>query len=373
MSINVAICSNILATPMQPGHHWVFFNWAAGFKELGCELTWIELDPGGPIETLQLPIENMISNLEAFGISGNILVFDNKTGSARNHAGLASIDYLDEVSLLVNFQYNINAKILELFKKTALINIDPGVLEKWLSRSVTVATHDYYFTIGCKVPKYESIDNINGIKWLFTRPCVSLSLWKLRRPMPFSAFTTVANWWASGGTDYDDHTQETKAHGFQPFLQLPSYIQEKLEITTRLSPTGWEGEVRRELQGHGWLIKDPCVVCPTIDKYQEYIANSKGEFSCAKPAYVKNQTGWISDRTLCYLASGRPAVIQDTGQAKLFDNGNGVFLFSSFDEALECLKAVSVNYAHQSSIARQLAEQYFNASSVAKSFLAKII
>ena len=103
----------------------------------------------------------------------------------------------------------------------------------------------------------------------------------------------------------------------------------------------------------------------TPEQYRAYIQRSRGEFSYAKPVYVELVTGWISDRTACYLASGKPAVVQDTGPSRYLLDGEGVFRFRTVDEAARALARVESDYERQCRSARALAEEHFDARRVA--------
>jgi len=103
--------------------------------------------------------------------------------------------------------------------------------------------------------------------------------------------------------------------------------------------------------------------------YQAYIQHSRGEFSCAKPSYIKLQTGWVSDRTVCYLASGKPVVVQDTGPSSFLPNGRGMFRFNTLQEAVDGLEAVNADYRRHCRAAREIAETYFDSRQVAERIL----
>jgi len=114
------------------------------------------------------------------------------------------------------------------------------------------------------------------------------------------------------------------------------------------------------MQDHGWRIRNSGEVAGTPEQYRSYIRQSRGEFSCAKPSCMKWRNAWISDRTLCYLASGRPAVVQDTGPSAVLPNGLGMFRFSTIEEAVQALAAVNEDYPRQRRAARELAESFFD-------------
>jgi hypothetical protein len=121
---------------------------------------------------------------------------------------------------------------------------------------------------------------------------------------------------------------------------------------------------QKMLEDHGWRVKESHAVASEPTAFQKYIQTSRGEFGCAKPSYVKMQTSWISDRTLCYLASGRPAIVENTGPTQYFDGREGVLRFTKFDDAVNCFHKVESDYARHSAAARALVDDYFAASKV---------
>src|SRR2546422_5459676 len=117
----------------------------------------------------------------------------------------------------------------------------------------------------------------------------------------------------------------------------------------------------KQLEARGWRIRHSGEVASSRELYQAHIQHSRGEFSCAKPSYMKLQTAWVSDRTVCYLASGKPVVVQDTGPSAFLPNGEGMFRFSTLKEAAGALAAINADYERHCRAARKLAENYFDA------------
>lgn len=118
------------------------------------------------------------------------------------------------------------------------------------------------------------------------------------------------------------------------------------------------------MESHGWRIRSSRDVAGTPGLYQAYVQGSRGEFSCAKPSCMKFQNAWVSDRTLCYLASGRPVVVQNTGPSSFLPNGEGMFRFSTIGEAVDALATINANYERHSRAAREIAESCFDARKV---------
>ena len=118
------------------------------------------------------------------------------------------------------------------------------------------------------------------------------------------------------------------------------------------------------LESRGWRIRQSREVSATPEMYQAYIQHSRGEFSCAKPSCIRLQAGWVSDRSVCYLASGKPVVVQHTGPSAFLPNGEGMFRFSTLKEAADALDAINADYERHCRAARKLAETYFDAKNV---------
>jgi hypothetical protein len=134
-----------------------------------------------------------------------------------------------------------------------------------------------------------------------------------------------------------------------------------------------DNEERRFLEQQGWKIQHAWEVSSTPEQYRTYIQRSRGEFSCVKPSCIRLQNAWISDRTLCYLASGKPAVIQHTGPSRFLPDAAGLFRFRSLEEAARALDAMEADYERQCCLARKLAEEYFDARKVVGSVLERAL
>jgi hypothetical protein len=102
-------------------------------------------------------------------------------------------------------------------------------------------------------------------------------------------------------------------------------------------------------------------VAGSPQRYRAYLRSSRGEFSCAKPSCSYFQNAWISDRTVCYLACGKPAVVADTGASSYLPDGEGLFRFRTTEQAVEALAAANRDYRRHCRAARDLAETYFDA------------
>ena len=225
----------------------------------------------------------------------------------------------------------------EPFRRSAVVDIDPGLLQTWLlDGEFELAAHDLHFTIG-----ENDLPDV-GVDWEHTPPCVSLDWWS---PHPAAngtaAFTTVTHWhgpqWVG---DLENGYCNEKRLGFLPFLDLAERVPQPLELALPRE----EEEAGVELRRRGWRVRSSQEVAGTPWDYQRYVQSSLGEFSCAKPSAVLLQNAWISDRTLCYLASGKPAVIQHTGPSDFLPDAEGIFRFRTLEEAAAAFEDLAADY-----------------------------
>ncbi len=120
-------------------------------------------------------------------------------------------------------------------------------------------------------------------------------------------------------------------------------------------------------------MRDAREVAGSPERYQAYIQGSRGEWSCAKPFFVRLQNAWVSDRTVCYLASGKPVVVQHTGPSAYLPNGEGMFRFSTLDEAAAAFDVINGDYERQCRAAREIAVTYFDAKQVLTRILSETL
>lgn len=159
---------------------------------------------------------------------------------------------------------------------------------------------------------------------------------------------------------YNAVTAQGKIYGvkedsFNVILELPTLTKAKFELALDAPP-----EVHRHLSVYGWETLPAADVSKTVDKYKKFIESSYAEFTTAKSAYVNTVSGWFSERSACYLASGTPVITQDTGFSDWLICQGGVHRFSNIDQALESIESVCNDYANQSKLARDVALEYFS-------------
>jgi hypothetical protein len=231
--------------------------------------------------------------------------------------------------------------------------------------------HDAYFTFGeniglpgCSIP-------IHGIDWRATRPAVVLDEWPVVAANNEHVFTTVGTWRGPyGPVVWQGHTYGLKLHEFRKLLELPARSRETFELALDIHPD--EKHDLELLRNHGWRLADPRVVAGEPFAFRSYVQGSFAEFSAAQGIYVETDCGWFSDRTVRYLASGKPAVVQDTGFSRNLPTGEGLIAFRTLEDAIAGVEAVASDYEHHSRAARALAEEFFESDTVLGKILERI-
>lgn len=335
----VCLGADTIGYPEGGGHLWAYLNWALGLREAGCRVLWLERDGGEQAEGLR-------SRLAHFGLAESLVLW-------------SEVEAAWEASdLLLNLQYSLPPATVSGFRRSALLDIDPGLTQYWIaSGGLDPAPHDLRFTIG----EAAAVDG-----WLFTPPCVALGAWPVSPAAPGAAFTTVSHWANDEWVEEPDGSMypNDKRTAFLPYLELPRLVEQPLELAVYLTERQADEDDRRSLLDRGWRVVNSVDVASTPQDYRRYVQSSLGEWSAAKPSCLRGRNGWISDRTLCYLASGKPAVVEHTGPSRLLPDGGGVWRFRTPAEAARCLEHVAADYERQCRLARQLAEERFDARAV---------
>jgi hypothetical protein len=265
------------------------------------------------------------------------------------------------------FPANLSPNCVKVFMDT-----DPGYNQIMLSEKFAwsenverwckmVADHDRHLTYAenihgsdCVIPKLD-------FDWRTTRCVVSLPSWariRAQAPPPNAPITTVMTWdWFRGKLIYRGVEYANKATEFEKFHDLPHRLPREIDLNLALAVGGVKTP-HEELRRDGWQLLDAHASTLKPGSYQKLIADSAAEWSVAKNVYVATRSGWFSCRTACYLAAGRPAVVQDTGWSKFVPSGRGVIAFSTMEQAVAGLKEISANSAAHRDSAYEIAREY---------------
>jgi len=410
MPVIVVAPHNVANFPEGGGHFWVYMQYVQGLRDLGCDVYWLERFARNSDQGRQeFVLDKFHARMERFGLGGRSILYSiegDASGTDRrleflNTSRRHAEGIMADADLLLNFHYAMEPIVLERFARTALVDIDPGLLQFWISTGqISVAEHDFYLTTGESIGTASSEFSDRGMDWFEIRPPVSLEHWPYVFDAGCTTFSTISSWWGGGGrgefiTDRQNIVYENnKRVTFLQYLELPLLTSQSMELalnmgdgdppevtaqkklsakrgpdTSSLTDYISDAVDAERLRNHGWKIRKAYDVAGSPGAYQAYIQASRGEFSCAKPSYLKFQNAWISDRSICYLATGKPVVVQNTGPSAYLPDGDGMFRFSSMDEAAGAIEAINSNYEHHCRSARDLAEQFFDSRKIASRIL----
>jgi hypothetical protein len=374
--MSIAIVSGALANkPSNGGNAWTRLQCVLGLRRLGLEVYFVEqiahqtcVDGRGQVVGFEES-----SNCEYFRLVCRRFGLSNKASLIYEQgeavAGL-SLAEISEVARRADLLVNISGHLtLPAIKEPPRCKIyfddDPGYTQFWQisgNRAARLEGHDAYYTVGASIGKPSCSIPTAGIDWRPTPPIVVLDAWPVK-PLPAkSGFATIASWrGAYGRVDFAGRTFGQKAHEFRKFIELPQRTGHTFEIALDIHSA--ETNDIAQLERNGWHLTSPSQLA-LPDAYQGYIQSSAAEFSVAQGIYVETGSGWFSDRTACYLASGRPALVQDTGFSSYYPAGEGLLTFRTFDEAVEGVAAIMSGYNRHSRAARDLAVCCFNSDRV---------
>jgi hypothetical protein len=364
--------------PEGGGNFWVPLQYLLGLRDLGVDAWWLELlwTRGDPVRD-RYNVETFRRYVADLGVADRVvLVFFPET-TRTEPPGRAQVIGMDarelaargRDGLLLNMAESVPAALRHAFGRTVLFDLDPGPFQLWAREwGMGVGAHDAHVTIGQHLGAPDSPVPLGGVDWHRVWPAVHLPAWPVQQTRA-ERWTTVSQWWTNQYAFLDGDCYDcNKRTGFLAVLDLPARAPVPLELAANLHAD--EHEDRALLAGHGWRLVEPAVVAGTPQAFRAYVQGSRGEFSCAKPAYVKARAGWVSDRTVCYLASGRPCVVQATGAEAHLPASPGLRFFRDVGEAAEALAAVEADYAAAARAARALAEEIFATRVVVPQLLA---
>ena len=219
--------------------------------------------------------------------------------------------------------------------------------------------HNAFFTFaenfgqcGCRVPQ-------DGLPWRPTRQPVVLQDRAVAPGVPEGTFTTVMLWQSYEPCEYQGVRYGLKAASFPRYMDLPQRVEGPFELAM-----GGADVPTEELTRMGWRLRNGTEITLDVPTYESYIRNSKGEFSVAKHGYTVSRSGWFSERSVMYLATGRPVILEDTGFSAWMKTGEGILPFTNADEAAAAVENVHSQYERHCRKARQAAEEYFDSRQV---------
>jgi hypothetical protein len=334
----VLVGGAVAQQPGRGGHAAVFLSWLLGLRDLGCRVALVDrLLPDSSPDDTATQLAWLRTVLEPHGLP--VL--------------LAGHDRVPRADLLLDVMGYADVEA----DRRVFVDVDPGFGQLWAE----LGLHDPYdgyddlVTVGTAVGSPGSLVPTRGRSWLPVLPPVHLPSWPVAAGGP--AFTTVASWRGPyGPVEHDGRSYGLRVHSFRQLLGARAAAGVDVELALDLDPT--DAADRASLLAAGYRLADPAVVAATPDDYRRYVQHSLGELCVAKHLYVETAGGWFSDRSACYLASGRPVVAQDTGWTAALPSGEGLLAFTDTASAAAALAEVAAAPERHARAARALAEEH---------------
>jgi hypothetical protein len=376
----IVVSGMIAGDPHQGGATWAVMQYVLGFRRLGHDVYFVEpvkesaLQPKGaplPDSVNAAYFRRVVTDLGLERTSALLLAGTQETVGA-------PYDQLTQTAGRADVLFNISGMLTDEALTSGIaarvyLDLDPAFIQMWQAVQgidMRFGPHTHFVTVGqaigqpgCDVPTCDR-------SWIGTLQPIVLEHWPVAEHIIYDGLTTIGNWRGYGSIEHQGVFYGQKCHSLRQFLTLPTRTRERFMPALAIHP----GETKdlAALAENGWTLLDPAQVASTPHKYRDFIQGSKAEFGIAKSGYVASRCGWFSDRSLCYLASGRPVIAQDTAFGRFVPTGAGLFAFTTAEDVLAAIDILNSDYGRHARAARQLAEEHFASDKVLTRLLDQI-
>ncbi len=380
---SIVIGGSLAQKPGRGGHTWVLLQYLLGFRKLGWDVLFVDrLEPGMCVDeagnrtaaAASWNVRYLTDVMCRFGFHRDFAVLCDGGGTI----GLtrqALIERVRSSAALIDVMGFLNdEEILASARRRIFLDIDPGFGQMWhaLGLRDMFHGHDTHVTIAENMGQPSCGIPTCGLDWITTRQPVVLDEWPAGDSDTASLpITSVVSWrGAYGPVTYAGRTYGLRAREFRKFAALPLHCEGPFELALDIH-AGDAADVDL-LRSQRWSLVAPGDVAGDPWRYRQYIGQSAAEIMIAKGMYVDTHSGWISDRSICYLASGRPVLAQDTGLVDLLPTTEGLVTFTSCEQAIDAVGAVRREPGRHQRAARRLAETHFESSLVLGALVRKL-
>jgi hypothetical protein len=377
--LSIVIAGMVAAQPGQGGAAWAVLQYVLGLAALGHEVTLV--DPATvSAETDDAAFDrsaaaDFFRRLTAdFGLDGAaaLLRAGTRTTVGLPHAAL--VERAGRADLLINISGMLRDPALtDPIPRRVFLDLDPAFNQMWQAQGIDMGfdRHTHLVTIGWNIGRPDCPVPTGGREWITTPQPVVLDRWPVGDRVVHAGLTTVANWRSYGSVTHEGVFHGQKAHAWRELFDLPRRTSMPCLPALAIHPD--ETADLAALRDHGWQLLDPAVLCGSPADYRRFVQGSWAELAIAKSGYVASRCGWFSDRSVCYLASGRPVIAHDTGFTSRLPVGAGLFAFSKAEDVAATVAAVHADYAAHRRAARGIAEEHFDSRRVLPALLGAVM
>lgn len=375
MKDQIVVAASLAQKPLQGGHAWVVLQYLLGFRKLGWQVLFIDTlakdmfrDASGQpcARANSVNVQEFVRTMQQFGLADDYCLICNGGEETYGMSRKEALERTSGSAILLNVMgFLKDREIIERSGRHVFLDIDPGFGQMWESLGLArmFDGYDEFVTIGeaigrpgCEIPDC-------GKRWVPTPQPVVLDHWPVHLGPENGRMTSVASWrGAYEPVEWKGGTYGLRAHEFRRFASLPARTGQAFELALSIHPA--DVADLELLKNNGWGIADPLAVAADPWSYRSYIQGSSAEIMVAKNMYVKARSGWFSDRSICYLASGKPVLAQDTGWRSIHSFSDGLLWFSCLEEAVEGVARINADYHRHATAAREIAESCFESDKV---------
>ena len=361
--LRILLSGMIAGTPRQGGATWAVLQYVLGFRRLGHEVCLVEPVGEEALADAEPYFREVAREFELEGSAALVARGSRATigmpyADVRRWAKYA--DLLVNVSGMLADEELVSAAPIRLY-----LDLDPAFNQLWCATEgidVGLDGHTHYATVGQALGRNGCAVPTCGVDWIPTLPPVVLERWPVAGPVEHDGLTTVGNWRSYASIEYGGVRYGQKAHSLRPLFALPRLSGETFLLGLAIHPD--ERADLEALEENGWLLLDAEAVAGTPERYRRFVQGSRAELGLAKEGYVVSRCGWFSDRSACYLASGRPVLAQDTGLGDALPTGEGLLTFSTLEEAVAGIDKLRRDYPRHARTARAIAEEHLDSDKV---------
>jgi len=362
----------VAGDPHQGGATWAVLQYLASLRSLGHDVMLVEPLASGTDPGADGDIVSYFRSLPLLDDRAALLVQGTDETVGLPFAEIS--EFAASADLLLNISGMLrDERLLGAIPIRAFLDLDPGFNQVWqmTGEDMGFESHTHHVTVGMALGSDSCPIPTCGVEWIHTLPPVALDLWPAAgTPPDDAAFTTVGNWRSYGSIYHDGLHYGQRAHSLRELIELPTVSDGRFQLALGIHRDE-EGDLAA-LRSNDWELLDPLLVAGTPHAYQGFIRGSKAELSIAKSGYVASRSGWFSDRSACYLASGRPVVAQDTGFGDFLPTGEGLLTFRDTEEAAGAIAMVESDLDRHALAARSIAEDYLNGRKVLPSLIERL-
>jgi len=378
--LRILVSGMIAGVPDQGGAAWAVLQYVLGLLRLGHDVVFVEaldddaIRPAGAPLAASLNAATLDAIGSAFGIADRLAIVH--AGTRHSHG--IGYDDLQSFAKTADVLINLSGLLREpdLFEPAATriyVDLDPAFTQLWSTEQgidMRFAGHTHFATVGLSIGSDDCSIPTCGLDWIPIVQPIVLDQWPVGSGIDRDALTGIANWRGYGSIDRAGVLYGQKAHSLRELIELPTKTTVPFQIALAIHPD--EKRDLDALSANRWQLVDPQDIAASPGQYREFIRGSWAEFGVAKSGYVHSRCGWFSDRSVCYLASGRPVLAQDTGFPTHLPTGEGLLAFDTMESALESIESIRRDYPRHSRAARRIAELVFDSDTVLGGLLEQV-